>query len=74
MMVGHTHEDIDAIFRCISEYWKRKAKVLTPSVYLTYLRDSVEGAVIHDLVEYVHDFAGFFGDHICDSVAGINDA
>eukprot|EP00965_Chrysotila_dentata_P005871 193158-Pleurochrysis_carterae.AAC.1 len=24
MMVGHTHEDIDAVFRRVSEYWSRK--------------------------------------------------
>eukprot|EP00965_Chrysotila_dentata_P186435 6156132-Pleurochrysis_carterae.AAC.2 len=58
MMVEHNHEDIDAIFRCVSEYWKRKAK----------------GAVVHPLVEYVHDYSNFFADAIYDSVEGIKEA
>eukprot|EP00965_Chrysotila_dentata_P050726 1681373-Pleurochrysis_carterae.AAC.1 len=26
MMVGHTHEDIDALFRRIAEYWARQGR------------------------------------------------
>eukprot|EP00965_Chrysotila_dentata_P189358 6173276-Pleurochrysis_carterae.AAC.4 len=74
MMVGHTHEDIDALFRRIAEYWARKGKVGTPSAFQRYLRAAVPGAVVHDLVEYVHDFKSFFTDHIYDNVQGINDA
>eukprot|EP00965_Chrysotila_dentata_P234325 6200101-Pleurochrysis_carterae.AAC.1 len=74
MMVGHTHEDIDSIFRRVSEYWKRQKKVHTPSVFLTYLSNSVQGAVVHPLVEYVHDYSAFFADTIYDRVEGINDA
>eukprot|EP00959_Pyramimonas_sp_CCMP1952_P084096 1758720-Pyramimonas_sp.AAC.1 len=31
MDVGHTHEDIDAVFRVISQRWQRDGYVLTPS-------------------------------------------
>eukprot|EP00965_Chrysotila_dentata_P208942 6184987-Pleurochrysis_carterae.AAC.1 len=30
--------------------------------------------MVHPLVEYVHDYAGFFNDCIYDRVEGINDA
>eukprot|EP00965_Chrysotila_dentata_P135616 4483765-Pleurochrysis_carterae.AAC.2 len=65
MMGGHTHEqDIEAIFRCVSEYWKRQAKVLTPSVFLTHVQESVEGTVVHPRIEDAHDFSGFFCETI----------
>eukprot|EP00965_Chrysotila_dentata_P017768 590850-Pleurochrysis_carterae.AAC.1 len=57
MMVGHTHEDIDALFRRVAEYWSRKGKVLTPYDFFQYLRESVVNTVVHPLVEYVHDYA-----------------
>eukprot|EP00965_Chrysotila_dentata_P096076 3174056-Pleurochrysis_carterae.AAC.1 len=74
MMVGHTHEDIDALFRRIADYWARKGKVGSPSAFQQYLREAVPGAVVHPLVEYVHDFKSFLSDHIYEDVHGINDA
>eukprot|EP00965_Chrysotila_dentata_P254658 6211951-Pleurochrysis_carterae.AAC.2 len=74
MMVGHTHEDIDALFRRIAEYWARQGIVRTPSAFQNYLKVAIPGAKVHPLVEYVHDFASFFTDVIYDSVEGINDA
>eukprot|EP00965_Chrysotila_dentata_P090972 3003342-Pleurochrysis_carterae.AAC.1 len=38
MMVGHTHEDIDAIFKRITDQWREKKKVLTPSGFLCMLQ------------------------------------
>eukprot|EP00965_Chrysotila_dentata_P021965 726867-Pleurochrysis_carterae.AAC.3 len=62
MMVGHTHKDIDALFRRIAKYWARMGMVSTPS------------ATVHPLVEYVHDWSSFFSDHIYDHVEGITEA
>ena len=42
MMVGHTHEDIDAVFKRIVEEWKRQGKVLCPDDFYQMLR-SVSG-------------------------------
>eukprot|EP00965_Chrysotila_dentata_P184282 6084340-Pleurochrysis_carterae.AAC.1 len=56
-MVGHTHQDIDASFRCVSDYWSRRGKCLTPFVFLTYLQSAIPGSIIRPLVEYVHDAA-----------------
>eukprot|EP00965_Chrysotila_dentata_P180348 5954376-Pleurochrysis_carterae.AAC.1 len=74
MMVGHTHEDIDAIFRCVSDYWSRRGKCLAPSVFLTYLSSAIPGSVVHTLVEYVHNYSDSFAETIYDDVEGINDA
>eukprot|EP00965_Chrysotila_dentata_P116062 3836973-Pleurochrysis_carterae.AAC.1 len=38
------------------------------------LEAAIPGATSHPYVEYVHDFKGFFADHIYDIVEGINDA
>eukprot|EP00965_Chrysotila_dentata_P013769 456835-Pleurochrysis_carterae.AAC.1 len=72
MMVGHTHENIDALFRRVAEYWSRKGMVLTPYDFFAFLRASVESTTVHPLVEYVHGYAGFFSDCIYDD--GINKA
>eukprot|EP00965_Chrysotila_dentata_P139784 4621252-Pleurochrysis_carterae.AAC.1 len=74
MMVGHTHEDIDALFRRVAEYWSRKGMVLTPHEFFAYLRASVKSTTVHPLVEYVHDYAAFFEECIYHEVKGINDA
>eukprot|EP00965_Chrysotila_dentata_P122993 4065112-Pleurochrysis_carterae.AAC.1 len=74
MMVGHTHEDIDALFRRIAEYWARQGRVSTPSAFMRYLREAIPSSTVHPLVEYVHDWASFFKDQIYDAVEGINDA
>eukprot|EP00965_Chrysotila_dentata_P121861 4028031-Pleurochrysis_carterae.AAC.1 len=66
-MVGHTHEDIDAIFRCVSDYWARKKKCLTPSVFLQHLSEAIPSAIVHPMVEYVHDYASFLGDCIYET-------
>eukprot|EP00965_Chrysotila_dentata_P142574 4712629-Pleurochrysis_carterae.AAC.1 len=50
MMVGHTHEDIDALFRRVAEYWSGKGKVLTPYDFFKYLRESFEQTIVHPLV------------------------
>eukprot|EP00965_Chrysotila_dentata_P125392 4145938-Pleurochrysis_carterae.AAC.1 len=57
MMIGHTHEDIDAIFRCVSDKWSRRGKCLAPSVFLTYLSSAIPGSVVHPLVEYVQNYS-----------------
>eukprot|EP00965_Chrysotila_dentata_P119858 3963591-Pleurochrysis_carterae.AAC.2 len=64
MKVGHTHDDIDALYRRVAEYWSRKGKVLTPYDFFKHLRESVENTLVHSLVEYVHDYAGFFKNSI----------
>eukprot|EP00965_Chrysotila_dentata_P224706 6194338-Pleurochrysis_carterae.AAC.1 len=75
MMAGHTHEDTDAIFRCVSDYWSRQGNCSTPSVFLTYLSAStIPGSVVHSLVEYVNDYSGFLSETIYDNVEGIYDA
>eukprot|EP00965_Chrysotila_dentata_P029893 995118-Pleurochrysis_carterae.AAC.1 len=67
MMVGHTHEDIDALFRRVAENWSRQGKVLTPYDFFAYLHASVESTPVYPLVEYVHDYATFFEDCIYNS-------
>ena len=74
MMVGHTHEDIDAIFQLISAAWKRARQVLSPSAFTQLLSDAVPNCIVHDFLEYVHDWASFFADCIYDEVVGINTA
>jgi len=59
MMVGHTHEDIDALFRRAAEYWRKRGKVLTPSRFMSYLRDAIPGARIHEMLKYVRNYANF---------------
>ena len=38
MEVGHTHEDIDSVFRQIVQKWQDRRKVLTPSGFLALLQ------------------------------------
>eukprot|EP00965_Chrysotila_dentata_P238719 6202682-Pleurochrysis_carterae.AAC.2 len=44
MMPGHTHEDVDAIFRYTFEYWKKKGEVLNPYAFKEMLGWSVPGS------------------------------
>ena len=74
MMVGHTHEDIDAMFKLVVELWRRKRRVLSPADFAALLKESVPSAMVHPFVEYVHDWASFFADCVYDSVVGINSA
>ena len=74
MMVGHTHEDIDAIFQLISAAWKRLRAVLSPDAFVRMLQTAVPNCVVHDFLEYVHDWATFFSDCIYEDVVGINTA
>eukprot|EP00965_Chrysotila_dentata_P250723 6209613-Pleurochrysis_carterae.AAC.2 len=39
--VGHTHEDIDAVFRRITQCWLRLGYVLLPSTFLAMLKDGI---------------------------------
>ena len=43
MMVGHTHEDIDAIFKLIQDLWRRLGFVLTPQDFFRMIGDAVAG-------------------------------
>eukprot|EP00965_Chrysotila_dentata_P260345 6213872-Pleurochrysis_carterae.AAC.2 len=38
-MVGHTHEDIDATFKRITDQWREQKEVLTPSGFLCMLQE-----------------------------------
>eukprot|EP00965_Chrysotila_dentata_P101176 3341337-Pleurochrysis_carterae.AAC.4 len=73
-MVGHTHEDIDALFRRIVKYWARQGRASTSSAFMTYLRATIPGSKVHPLVEFTHDYAAFIDGHIYDSVEGMSDA
>ena len=48
MMVGHTHEDIDAMFRLIQDRWKRRGCVLSVDAFKELLREAVLG--MHTLI------------------------
>jgi hypothetical protein len=74
MMVGHTHEDIDAIFQLISALWKRLRAVLSTDAFVRMLTAAVPNSVVHPFLEYVHDWASFFSDCIYEDVVGINTA
>ena len=74
MMVGHTHEDIDALFKLIVELWRRLRRVLSPSDFHQMLQEAIPSAVVHQFLEYVHDWADFFSECIYDSVHGLNTA
>eukprot|EP00965_Chrysotila_dentata_P219823 6191371-Pleurochrysis_carterae.AAC.1 len=41
MEVGHTHEDIDAVFRRITQCWQRLGYVLSYSMFLNMLQDGI---------------------------------
>eukprot|EP00965_Chrysotila_dentata_P096720 3196610-Pleurochrysis_carterae.AAC.2 len=43
MLPGHTHEDIDAVFRCIYDYWKKRGVVLNPYEFKKMLRKACPG-------------------------------
>ena len=74
MMVGHTHEDIDAIFKLVVMLWRRLRRVLSPADFVQLLSDSIPNAVVHAMVEYVHDWAGFFEQCIYNNLTGVNTA
>eukprot|EP00965_Chrysotila_dentata_P070548 2331975-Pleurochrysis_carterae.AAC.1 len=59
-MVGHTHEDIDALFKCVTDKWKSKKKVLAPSAFLRLLEKVIPDATVHSIMMYTHDWASFF--------------
>eukprot|EP00965_Chrysotila_dentata_P247043 6207508-Pleurochrysis_carterae.AAC.1 len=44
MTVGHTHEDINAVLRRVSEDWSRQRYVLTPHALLQYLGSAIPGS------------------------------
>eukprot|EP00965_Chrysotila_dentata_P147848 4880476-Pleurochrysis_carterae.AAC.1 len=74
MTVGHTHEDIDALFKRVTVYWQKMGKVLTPAHFMEYLACSLPDAHVFDIVEYTHDWAEYFKDCIYDGLAGITGA
>ena len=74
MMVGHTHEDIDALFKLIVALWRRKGRVLSPDEFSRLLQDAVPTACVHPFLDHVHDWAEFFSDCIYDELLGINTA
>eukprot|EP00965_Chrysotila_dentata_P117210 3873608-Pleurochrysis_carterae.AAC.1 len=43
MIPGHTHEDVDAVFRCIVEYWSNKGVVLNPQAFHRMLGMAIPG-------------------------------
>ena len=74
MMVGHTHEDIDAIFKLVVMLWRRLRRVLCPVEFAQMLKDAIPNAVVHAMVEYVHNWAGFFEDCIYTNMTGVTTA
>lgn len=74
MMVGHTHEDIDALFKRITEHWRKIHYVLTPDSFMQCLQAAIPDATIHPLVEYVHDWKAFIDATVYRNVVGINSA
>eukprot|EP00965_Chrysotila_dentata_P110174 3640990-Pleurochrysis_carterae.AAC.7 len=74
MLVGHTHEDIDALFKLISTHWRKIDKVLNPVSFMHMLKDAISGASVHPIVEYVHVFADFFKDFIYKGLTVIKSA
>ena len=64
MMVGHTHEDIDALFKLIVELWRRLRRVLSPADFHQLLQEAVPSAIVHPFLEYVHDWAALFRECI----------
>ena len=43
MMVGHTHEDIDAMFKLIVDLWKRWGAVHSPEEFMNMLEAAISG-------------------------------
>ena len=74
MMVGHTHEDIDALFKLIVALWRRQRHVLCPVDFARMLQDAIPSAHVHPFLEYVHDWAEFFADCIYEHLQGITSA
>ena len=74
MMVGHTHEDIDALFKLIVVLWRRQRHVLCPREFARLLQEAIPSSVVHPFLEYVHDWADFFSECIYDNVEGITTA
>eukprot|EP00965_Chrysotila_dentata_P010691 347698-Pleurochrysis_carterae.AAC.1 len=57
MTVGHTHEDIDAVFKRITTYSRKMGKVRTPGRFIKFLKASIPDAQVFDIIEYTHDWA-----------------
>eukprot|EP00965_Chrysotila_dentata_P140174 4633846-Pleurochrysis_carterae.AAC.1 len=84
MLVGHTHEDIDAVFRRIYEMLKKKGGCLNPYKFKQMLKKAIPGvrlhkdndawSTVHSFLEYVHDFIAFFADCIYEDLDGFNTA
>ena len=74
MMVGHTHEDIDALFKLIVALWRRQRRVLSPDEFSRLLQDAVPTACVHPFIDHVHDWAKFFSECIYDEVEGVTTA
>jgi hypothetical protein len=64
MLVGHTHDDIDALFRRWSMLL-RKENFLTIPLLMKSLMEVESIPIIPHLIEEVPDFKGFFARCIC---------
>eukprot|EP00965_Chrysotila_dentata_P206051 6183328-Pleurochrysis_carterae.AAC.2 len=75
MTIGHdTHEDIDALFKRLTISSQKMRMVLTPDLFLQYLKAAVPDAHVYDIVNYTHDWAEFFKEGIDGGLAGITGA
>jgi hypothetical protein len=64
--VGHTHEDIDAIFALIWQFMKNK-KALTPQIYASFVAMACQSKVpVVDVIDLwaVPDYMEYFQDSI----------
>ena len=57
MMVGHTHEDIDAAFKLVVDKWKQWGCVLSPDDFEKMLRDSIPDGSGYSLTDqYIYRY------------------
>eukprot|EP00965_Chrysotila_dentata_P098244 3248259-Pleurochrysis_carterae.AAC.1 len=47
MLVGHTHEDIDAVFRRVFERWKKKGGCMNPHAFRAMLEKAIPAGASH---------------------------
>jgi len=65
LMVGHTHEDVDAMFSKFSESMRTKDAYTLPQM-MDIFRNSYSGHPVPSLVEEVPDFKSFLEGYIPD--------
>lgn len=65
LLVGHTHEDIDAMFGRWSSKLKSNSYPTIPLLMKSFM-DAEEKPVIPHLIEEVPDFKGFLEGYLCD--------